>query len=146
MENGQGIRKLQSRLKETSPLFHQYSSSPCNWTGWSDGDITLHLLGMRSRTMKFSPRQAGRASMSVGTGQPKHSIICQANSEGESHIGSRQRAQGDGIERAQHYFAAAIGTKRLHEAPLVLICEAGQSQFPTSQGTGWDNKLIKTSS
>lgn len=84
--------------------------------------------------------------MSVGTGQPKHSIICQANSEGESHAGSRQRAQGDGIEKAQHYFAAAIGIKRLHEAPLLPICEVGQSHFPTSQGTGCDNKHIKTSS
>lgn len=118
MENGQGVRKLQSRLKGTSPLFHQYLSSPYNWTSWSDGDTTLHLLGTRSRTVTFSPQQAGRASMSDGTGQPKHSIICQANREGESQVGSRQRAQGDCVGRAQHYFAAATGTKRLHEVTL----------------------------
>lgn len=60
-----GNYETQSRLKENRPLLHQYLSSPYNLICWSDGDISLHLLGTCSRAVRFSP-QAGRASTSDG--------------------------------------------------------------------------------
>lgn len=131
MGNRQGITKPESRLRKTD-LSHQYLSSPYNSTCWNDGDIILHLLEPCSRALRFSP-QAGRGSRSDGmsTASP-----------------ARPTVRDPGRQQAKVWDRVIVlqprGTKRLHEATLLPMCESGQPWFPPSWGDARDNTHTKT--